>query len=284
MSLREDVYSLFPEARDRGKYLQVKCPFHKGGQERHPSMSIVLEEGYNGLHAGFCRCFTCDWQGMFTAVAEAFGLQYIPDDKVTLDSKPVVAVTRRATLKKDVPYNYSEYLASRGIFDDVQHRFRVYDRPDEHKVYMPVFDRDGRYLYANARATDVKAFFVERGARKTLGCIEELDFAKPIAIVESQINAYTLWQAQYCRACATLGATNMESLQSIKKATGPFLLMFDGDEAGQRATEQAKSILGAYRCIIFNLPPHKDVNDVWKECGFDANKFGEVIDSFRQEK
>lgn len=284
MSLRDDIYALFPDAKDREKYLQVKCPFHKGGQERHPSMSIVIEEGYNGLHAGFCRCFTCDWQGSFTAVAEAFGLQYVPDDTVSLDRKTVAVVTKQRKTKKDVPYNYSEYLASRGIFEAVQKQFRTYARDDERKVYMPVFDRAGRYLYANARSTDVKAYFVEQGARKTLCCIEELDFTKPIAIVESQINAYTLWQAHYCRACATLGATNIESLEAIKKATGPFLLMFDGDDAGRTATKKALDLLGTYRCVIFNLPPNKDVNDIWKECNFDEDKFGEMMDSFKEEK
>lgn len=284
MSLRDDVYALFPDAKDRGKYLQVRCPFHKGGQERHPSMSIVLESGYNNLPEGFATCFTCGWKGTFTAIAESFGLQYVPDNTVALDDRPVVAITRQATYKKDVPFAYSKYLESRGIFSDVQKKFRVYEREDEHKVYMPVFDKNGRYLYANARATDVKAFYVERGAKKTLGCIEELDFAKPIALVESQINAYTLWESQYCRACATLGATNMESLYALKKATGPFLLMFDGDEAGEKATEQAKSILGAYRCVNFKFPPHKDVNDIWQEYGFDEVKFGEIIDSFKEEK
>ncbi len=281
MSLRDDVYTLFPDARERTGYIQVKCPFHKGGMERRPSMSIILEDGHNGMHAGECKCFTCGWRGSFVELAEHFGLEYIPEEKVIQitdnASKKIQLTTQSAVYKKDVPYKFSPYLASRGIFEETQKKFRVYEREDEHKVYLPVFSREGQYLFANARSTEKKMFFIDPGARQSLGNLEEVDFGKPIAICESQINSMTLQETEYCRSISLLGATKIFSLRQIKDATGPFLLMFDGDDAGHKWQKQAIDFLGAYRCIIYDFLEGEDVNSLWQSCNFNKDLFFEEM-------
>lgn len=283
MSLRDDIKSLFPEAKfTNDSYVRVKCPFHKGGLERHPSMSIIIKDGHNNMKAGDYVCFTCGARGTFSNLAEYFGLQYIPDNTYEVtekDLKPQFKLTtQQAIYKKDVPYNYSPYLANRGISPEIQKKFRTYERTDEQKVYLPVFSKEGQFLFANARATDKKAFYLPKNISNSLAYIEEIDFGKPLAIVESQINALSLWTSEYCRAVATLGVTKINLLKAIKDATGPFLLMFDGDQYGQKATEQAKQYLGAYRCISYRFNPNEDVNDLWRNCNFNQDLFFDELD------
>lgn len=276
MSLLDDVYSLFPDAKVSDGYVRIRCPYHKNGQERHPSMSILLEPK-GDLPASFSKCFTCGWTGTFADIAHDFGLEYIPDDNPTEATEEEYntfrANTQQAVYKKDVPWSYSPYLESRGISAEVQKKFRVYESSTEHKVYLPVFSRSGQYLYANARSTQGKHFFIEEGRIKTLAYIEEVNFSKPIAICESQINALTLYTAEFARAVATLGVANVHSLSMIRNATGPFLLMFDGDDYGHKAAKKALDYLGAYRCIVFDFKSGEDVSSLWQACRFNTDVF-----------
>ena len=149
MSLIQDIYALFPGAKQQTGYVRVKCPYHNNGQERHPSMSIITEP-HNGMKPGFAKCFSCGWQGTFAQIAADFGLQYVPEEKSielseNFKSQELPLHLEQSVYKKDVPYAYSPYLASRGIFEDVQKLFKVYEKKDEQKVYMPVFSRDEKF-------------------------------------------------------------------------------------------------------------------------------------------
>lgn len=282
MSLEGDISVLFPRCHFSEGFARVPCPYHKNGQERRPSMSIITKEGYNGLSVGYAKCFTCGWEGTFTQIANDYGMEYIPDTTVVASEEPVAPPKlnlQTAVYKKDTPYQYSPYLASRGISKEIQKKFRIYEKPSENKVYLPVFNREGQFLYANARATNTKMYFIPTGIRKELAYIEEVDFAKPVAICESQINALSLWTSGYCRAVATLGAANVNSLYLLKKnAVGPFLLMFDGDDAGRLAERKTKEYLGAHRCISFHFNEGEDVSDLWKACEFDTDKFFDELE------
>lgn len=286
MSLESDIRSIFPDAKVGNGYAKVRCPYHGGGHERHPSMSILLQPR-DGVPAGFAKCFACGYKGTFADIAEDFGLMYVPEEKeVVLSEEQTNPIPKlhlsTYTMKKDMEYNYSPYLASRGIFEATQKKFKTYERDDEHKVYMPVFDKSGRFLYANARATDKKMFFVQSNAIKTLAGLEEIDFAKPIAIVESQINAMTLDSAAYAHACATLGVANQAALAAIKDAIGPFLIMFDGDGHGENAAKEIIDYLGAYRCIKYTFNPGEDVNDLWRACNFNPDLFYDEMEKRKQ--
>jgi len=281
MSLRSDVLILFPEAREHNGYIRIKCPYHKYGQELHPSLSILLEDK-GSLKAGYARCFACGWVGSFRQIAEDRGYQYVPDNTKTneVDLIPLNPVQlERPVYKEQVPHNFSEYLYSRGIDAETQKEFRTFERTDERKIYMPVFARDGRFLYANARSTESKRFFIPPNVTKTLAGLEMVDMNRPLAICESQIDAMTFYSAGFCRAVATLGATGIASLRSIKGATGPFFIAFDADEAGELAAKKAIDLLGAYRCIRIDFGEYKDANNLWQAVGFDASKFMDYIET-----
>lgn len=282
MSLLTDIVTIFPDGKISNSYVRVRCPYHKGGMERRPSMSI-LTEPKDKLPAGYAHCFTCGWVGTFADIAADFGLSYVPDTVEVAVSKQKTGVLlhhQTALYKKDLPYAFSQYLAGRGIPDSIQRKFKVYQRDDIKRVYFPIFSREGQFLFATARTTipGQKAFFIDAGRRTSLAYIEEVDFSKPIAVCEAQINALSYYAAEFCRSVATIGATNWASLEALKGAMGPFLLSFDNDEAGIIATRNALELLGRYRCKVVLFSPDEDVNDVWIACNFNKELFATEIE------
>jgi len=259
----KDILAVFPDARVSSGYVRIRCPYHKDGKEKRPSMSILLEDR-GSMTAGTCHCFAC---GKVVSISELFdflGVEHNFDPAISRQIKPkVVTLTTTQTLyKPQLPFRFSPYLAQRGIGEEVQKRFKIYEK--DNRVYMPVFDRDGKYLYVNSRCTDRKQFYVEGGAVKTLWGIEEIDFSRPIVVCEGQVDAMSFWELGM-QAVATLGVGNIRALNAIKTATNIIILAFDGDEAGRQATKRAAKLLGSFRCRYIEFPEGKDINDLLVE-------------------
>lgn len=290
MITEEEVKALFPSAEidALGGAAKICCPYHN---ENTPSFIILLKDKGN-LKAGFCKCFGCGKATNFKNLCKDLGytleenpisramqikeqLKKNAANSASAVRKPVILDTK--LLKTDVPYKFSPYLLSRGIGEAIQKKFRVFEK--ENEVYMPVFAEDGHYLYYNARSTKEKAFFIEPGAEKSLAYLEEIDFSKPIAICESQTDALSLWQMGM-QAVATLGASNIVALSPLLKSTSIFILAYDSDEAGIKATLLARKALGPYRCKQLNWDgAFKDVNEALQKLGeVDCKEyFNEII-------
>lgn len=264
------ILSTFPDAHILSGYARVRCPYHKGGHEAKPSMSILLERR-GSCPKGFCHCFACGKVTDLNTMLDELGIK----TEVTLETteptteKDVRLTTTTVMHKSSLPFLKSNYLEKRGIHEGVQRKFRVYEK--DGKVHMPVFTRDGFYLYDNARSVVGKRFFVETGSTKTLWGIEEIDLSKPIAVCESQIDAMSLWEAGV-QAVATLGADNIGSLSFLLPCTSTIILAFDPDEAGRRARDRAAAMLGKFRCKYLELPEGIDVNQALQDIQ-DIGKF-----------
>lgn len=278
MSLRTDILTLFPVSKVQSGYVKIRCPYHKDGQEKHPSMSILVEDK-GKLKAGYAKCFACGWTGTFTDIARDMGFQYVPAQGEP-ELRPVLEQPlnlNKPIYKTEIPYKFSIYLQNRGIDAETQELFRVREEPTEQKVYMPVFSKEGRFLYSNARSTKQKMFFIQENTVKHLAGLELIDMTRPIAICESQIDAMTFYSAGFCRAVATLG-TGTEQLRHLKDAIGPFFIAFDSDEHGCKAADHAIAMLGAYRCIRINFGDYNDANNLWQQLNYDSNLFTEYIE------
>jgi len=270
----DSILDVFPDARVHSGYARIRCPYHKDGKEKNPSMGILLEKR-NKMEAGTCHCFTCgkvvSLEQLFKDVGAAPQKTVRRGARTGKRLKPLQ--THQAMYKPQIPYRFSQYLAGRGIGEKVQELFKVYEK--DGKVYIPVFDRSGKFLYSNARSTTTKLFFVSEDAVKTLWGIEVVDLSKPIVICESQIDAMSLWEVGI-QAVSTLGADNTASLKMLLESTSTFILAFDPDEAGRKATQQAITILGAWRCSYVDLPQKVDINQALQDIG-DHNKFKQFI-------
>lgn len=257
----KEILSVFPDGKFSSGYVRIRCPYHKGGKEKRPSMSILLEDR-GSMTAGTCHCFACGTVVTLEELFEKVGATYDKTIEINRQPKPesVSLTTTQSIYKPSVPFRFSEYLFSRGIGEEVQERFKVYEK--DKMVYMPVFDKDGKYLFVNSRSTEGKYYYVEEGSVKTLYGLEEIDMSKPIVVVEGQIDAMTFWELGM-QAVATLGADNISALSAIKKATSIIILAFDNDMAGLKARERAADMLGRFRCKYIDFPEGVDINEMY---------------------
>ena len=151
-------------------------------------MSILTEQRSNAPR-GLCHCFACGKKVMIEKLLEDVGAdtQLALENPCQPNRESVSLTTTQVLFKQQLPFRYSKYLEGRGIGEEVQRKFKVYEKGK--KVHMPIFSKEGIYLYDNARSTDGKRFFIESGANKSLWGIEEIDLSKPVAVCESQIDA-----------------------------------------------------------------------------------------------
>ena len=87
-----------------------------------------------------------------------------------------------------------------------------------------------------------------------------------VYVVESQINALTLWGWGY--PSVALFGTGSEHQYNLLKKSGirNFVLCFDGDTAGrQGAKKLVKTLPVSSMVTVVQLPESKDVNDLTKE-------------------
>lgn len=268
------ILAIFPDARVSSGYVRIRCPYHKDGKEKRPSMSILLQDK-GTMVAGTCHCFACGKVVSFTQLLNDIGRN--TDADIAITSQPIKKLLELTTeppiYKAQMPYRKSQYLESRGISEKVQQKFKIYER--DGKVNMPIFNREGLYLYNNARSISQKMYFIEEHAVKSLWGIEEIDLSKPIAVCEGQIDAMSLWEANI-QAVATLGADNIAHLREIKDCLSIVILAFDNDDAGLRARKRAVDYLGAFRCRWLDLPQGIDVNQALQDIQ-DIDKFQEFI-------
>jgi hypothetical protein len=237
-------------------------------------MGVLLHDR-NGISKGFAKCFTCGWTGTIKQIFRHLGYEYVERTTSAPTGRPAYLDIRKTYYKNQLPYSYSPYLADRGIDSHTQQRFKIYQK--DSRVYMPVFARDGKYLYVSSRDTQSKRYYIEAGASKTLAYIEEVDFSKPVWVVEGQIDALSLWRLGI-QAVAMLSATNTAALTELIDAR-QIVIALDNDAAGREGALKAQRVLGAFRCMFLDLPSGADINDLLVD-GLQAGKAPEFIRQF----
>ena len=157
------------------------------------------------------------------------------------------------------------------------------------RVMFPLIDTSGNIVAFGGRSleekplqkymnsTDTAAF----NKRKTLFA---LNFAKNncsecLILVEGNIDVVTMHQAGFENTVATLGTSiTEEHARVIKKYTDKVVIAYDGDEAGQRATEKAVKRLDevGIESRVIKLEGAKDPDEYIVKYGKEA--FRELID------
>ena len=143
--------------------------------------------------------------------------------------------------------------------------FRVgYDK-NRDAITFPVYDEKHRLVMVTARSVNTKRFWIPADVQKPVYLLYHLleNNIKTAYVCESQINTLYMWSLGY-PSCGLFGTGSDTQYETLRKCgIRNFILMLDGDEAGQK---------GAYRfrknmpkdCFIttVNLPAGKDVNDL----------------------
>ena len=280
--------------KESGDYLMVQCPYHKYGQESHPSAEFRKSDG-------FFYCFNCKTsKSLPKVIYDLLGVsgkswllnnfegsstedRYIDDFALperNTEQKHYIDDSILTQYNKTHPYMYKRKLT-----DEVIKKFNIGYDPDftitkNGKIWkfgecitFPVRDESGHLLFIARRAINQKLFHYPEGAEKPLyGLYEiykEMESGKRINevyICESMINALTLWGwGKY--AIALNGTGNKEQIEALKKT--PFRQIFlalDPDPAGRNGTKKIKAALSSHKFVYeLIIPEGKDVNDLTYE-------------------
>jgi DNA primase len=145
------------------------------------------------------------------------------------------------------------------------------------RVIIPIYDDQGRLLSYTGRAINPSVQPKTRKPRGnkalyTLFGMYQLwlthdakrDWKTPLILVEGEIDAMYLYQANL-PAVATMGtsALTVPQVDLILEHAEKVLLVFDGDDAGVKATVSAKTRLSSFLPVVWvGLPQGKDPNDL----------------------
>ena len=159
------------------------------------------------------------------------------------------------------------YLYERGLTDEIIERFDIgYDR-ERKEITFPVRDIEGRCVFIAGRSTERKFFRLPKGMDKPIYCSHLFRYGTYTRayITESFLNCLTCWKYDK-PAMALIGTGNRKQYEILNKLpVREYILAFDPDEAGRKATERfRKNVHGK---IIKELvySDNRDINDLQEE-------------------
>ena len=159
------------------------------------------------------------------------------------------------------------YMYSRGLTDEIIERFDIgYDR-ERKEITFPVRDIEGRCVFVAGRSVERKFFRLPKGIDKPIYCADKFRVGtyRTAYITESFLNCLTCWKYNK-PAMAMIGTGNKKQYEILNKLpVREYILAFDPDEAGRKATERfRKNVHGK---IIKELvyPDNRDINDLQEE-------------------
>ena len=275
--------------KESGDYLMVQCPYHKNGQEQHPSAEFKKEDGY-------FYCFNCKVSHplprVISDVLNTNGKAWLLEnfDGIATEDRdvdfelPKKEVEEKHYLDESILEQYNQkhpYMYKRKLTDAIIEKFKIgYDKnftlvkngKELHFgecITFPVRDEFGHLLFIARRAINQKLFHYPEGVDKPLYGLyeiyEEMKKGKKIDkvyICESMINALTLWSwGKY--AIALNGTGTKEQIEALKKTPfREFVLALDPDFAGKKGSEKIKNALDRHKIITELIyTSNKDINE-----------------------
>ena len=290
--------------RNNGDNIQTNCPFHKNGQERKPSFGVNGEIdkchcfscGWSGtIEEMISELYGYQDEGKFGKrwlikrfntvqietrpnIMEGFNgrnnitirninnihrfKQHIQGDK---SSEQYSGEITEEELDK---YRYIHpYMYERKLTDEIIERFDIgYDR-ERKEITFPVRDIEGRCVFIAGRSIERKFFRLPKGMDKPIYQAYKFSLGKYTTafITESFLNCLTCWKYDK-PAMAMIGTGNQKQYAILNKLpVREYILAFDPDEAGRKATERFKK--NVHGKIIKELvySDNRDINDLQEE-------------------
>ena len=169
--------------------------------------------------------------------------------------------------KLDKYRNIHPYMYERGLTDEIIERFDIgYDKTRD-EITFPVADLYGTVRFIASRSVKNKFFRLPKGEDKPIyqGYRFVTGKYRTAYITESFLNCLTCWKYNK-PAMAMIGTGNKKQYEILNKLpVREYILAFDPDEAGKKATERfRKNVRGK---IIKELvyPDNRDINDLQEE-------------------
>ncbi len=290
--------------RNNGDNIQTNCPFHKNGQERKPSFGVNGEiDKCHCFSCGWAGTIEEMISELYGYQDEGkFGKRWLIKrfNTVEIETRPNIMegfngrnnitiwnnndihrfkqhiqsnksseqYSGEITEEELDKYRYIHpYMYERGLTDEIIERFDIgYDRERE-EITFPVRDIEGRCVFVAGRSVKSKFFKLPKGIDKPIyqGYRFVSGLYKECYIVESFLNCLTCWKYDK-PAMAMIGTGNQKQYEILNKLpVREYILAFDPDEAGRKATERfRKNVHGK---IIKELvyTDNRDINDLQEQ-------------------
>ena len=248
---------------------QGLCPFHK---EKTPSFSVKREDN-------IFKCFGCGESGdAITFVAKLKGIEPIEAAR-ELAEKYHIEVEEKKTGKSATITEYlkrcqgdigkTDYFEKRGLNRATIRKFCLGYDAYHNSAVIPY---SSKMTYYQTRSIAEKAFFKPKtedaGAEPVFNINGlKLRTKEPIFVVESPICAMSVYQSggNAIATCGTGGWRKVIDEVKKKKPLGGFILCFDNDEPGQKASTAMYNELVALgvQVIEYNIAGEcKDPNEL----------------------
>ena len=289
----------FSIVRHNVENLQTNCPFHKGGQERKPSFGINGEK--DKCHCFACG-WSGSIEEMVSEISGymddgKYGKRWLIKrfNSIEIETRPNImegfngrkscdriharSINRSNNRDNNTSdniisdeeldkYRYIHpYMYKRGLTDEIIERFDIgYDRERE-EITFPVADLSGTVRFIAGRSVKSKFFRLPKSLDKPvyLGYEFVSGRYKVAYIVESFLNCLTCWK--YGKpSMAMIGTGNEKQYEILNRLpVREYILAFDPDEAGRKATERFKKHVHGKIIKELVYPDNRDINDLQEE-------------------
>ena len=139
---------------------------------------------------------------------------------------------------------YPEYLIERGIRYDTAKRFGlgINNNVFVNRIIIPIHDENDLLVGYAGRSFDNEEprYLFQKDFRKSqiIYNFNRVKFSKTITIVEGFFDVFRLYQAGF-NGMALMGSSISKTQEKLILSLHAIVLMFDGDKAGRKCTEQA---------------------------------------------
>lgn len=269
----------------KDEYISITCPFHKSGNESHPSCSVYNSTDNPDIAYGTYHCFTCGVSGpLYKLVAKVLNCSYeeaknwlvtnfssITSGRIeSLDSFEEEKISKQY-LDESILEQYKylhPYHFKRKLSEDVIKRFKVGWDPKTDCITMPVWDDKGNLVGIIERSTKSKFYKIPEKMDKPiylLNYVKENNYTE-VVVCESQINTLTCW-TWGIPAIGLIGTGSSEQYKILKHSgIRNYHLALDGDLAGEQGTRRfIKNMPKDVMIDVIPIPQGKDVNDLSKD-------------------
>lgn len=291
---------IYGDIEDAGQDLNMRCPFHKGGQERKPSFGISTVEKTRGdrtYPVGTVHCYSCGYTGdLVKFIRDIFGLESeMSAFKWLVDTYNFGSTDERADIglnlergqKESAVYIPEPYIQSRKmdlkksvramgyinqqrkISMETLDRFDVGYSEEEDMILIPVRTLDGKCSLIKSRSVEGKRFSNLKGSGKSTSLfgiyqvIQTGQVDNEIWLCESEIDAMTVW-SYGGMAIAQMGSHLSEHQVKMLCSTGIRRIRdgLDRDKAGREGWKRAKELLIPKGFRLWNTEYTTDKKDI----------------------
>ena len=244
------------DPKNSGDYIMIQCPYHKNGQERHPSAQLKKSDGW-------FWCFNCKESHSFydflSHCLNTNGKEWLLRNfsSVDIDERHVKFFDTKKE-KKEIHYIDKEvlkqyrfthpYMFERKLDLETIRKYDIgYDKEND-CITFPNKDPNGNILFIATRNVNKKYFHYPEGVDKPVyGLYElyrELKKGKPLGpvyVVESMLDAlYIVRMNKFAIALNGLGTPYQYDI--IRKSPiRQLILATDNDNAGKAAREKFRA-------------------------------------------